>query len=122
MLHIELDEDTGIAVFEPEGPLEKADFEAASHLIDPYIELNGRLRGLIIRTRDFPGWDSFTALLGQFQFVKNHHHELTHVALVTDSNFGEFAERVGDHFVAAEVKHYPFEQFELARDWMLVED
>ena len=119
MLNAEIDERTGIAVFKPDGPLTEADFTAAAGVLDPYITEYGRLRGLIIRTPDFPGWESFGSLVDHIRFVRDHHQHVTHVAIVTDSDIGNLAEKLAGHFVAAEVRHFPFEDFEAAQSWIL---
>ena len=72
MLSVIIDETNGIAILEPDGPLSKNDFESATRIIDPYIEQNGQLNGLIIHTESFPGWDSFAALFSHLKFVKEH--------------------------------------------------
>ncbi|MCA9000358.1 MAG: STAS/SEC14 domain-containing protein [Planctomycetes bacterium] len=119
MLHVQLDRATKIAKLEPAGALEKSDFEAAAKLIDPFIEQCGSLHGLIIHTQHFPGWNSFAAFLGHLRFVRDHHHLVKKIAMVTDSPIGNLAESIGDHFVAAEVRHFPFDREEEARNWIL---
>jgi len=118
MLNVELNSETGIAVLRPEGALSENDFDIATKTIDPYIESHGRLNGLIISTRDFPGWESFGSLAGHIRFVKNHHEKLSHVALVTDSKLGNVAEKIAGHFVSAEIKHFPYDQFSEAKNWI----
>jgi hypothetical protein len=119
MLNIELDTETGLAIFQPEGTLTAADFQAAAELIDPWLEENEKLSGLIIRTKQFPGWESFGALISHVKFVRNHHRQISHLAFVTDSHLGDLAEKIGNHFVAAEIKHYPFDEFDSARQWIV---
>jgi len=118
MLSVEIDEDKGIAILEPDGPLSKHDFESAAKIIDPYIEKTGQLRGLIIHTKSFPGWDSFAALSSHLRFVKDHHKKISRVAISTDSVVGHFAEAVASHFVSAEIKLFSFQELEEARDWV----
>ena len=118
MLNVELDSDTGIAILRPDGALSEHDFDAAAKVIDPYIESHGRLHGLIVSTRDFPGWASFGSLVGHIRFVKNHHEKLSHVALVTDSKLGNVAEGIAGHFVSAEIKHFPYDEFSEAKNWI----
>ncbi len=122
MIHVELDEATGIAVLKPDGALSEKDFEAASGVIDPYIEKSGKLEGLIIFTRKFPGWESFGSLIKHLKFVKEHHKKLSHVAIVTDSVLGNFAEKIVSHFVSAEIKHFAFDEFGKAQSWILNAD
>ncbi|MEE8328923.1 MAG: STAS/SEC14 domain-containing protein, partial [Thermodesulfovibrionia bacterium] len=109
MLSVEIDEINGIAILEPDGRLSKSDFETAAKQIDPFIERTGKLNGLIIHTKSFPGWDSFAALVSHFKFVKEHHKKITRVALSTDSVVGTFAESVASHFVNAQIKLFSFQ-------------
>lgn len=119
MLKVTLREEDGIAIVEPDGALSQQDFESAAAAIDPFIGRCGALKGLIIYTREFPGWDSFTALLTHLKFVRDHHRKVSRVAMVTDSLAGDLAEAVTSHFVQAEVRHFPFREFAHARLWVL---
>lgn len=119
MLNISLDQENRIAVLEPQVALEKSDFESAAAQIDPLIEETGGLAGLIIKVEHFPGWDSFGALASHMKFIKAHHHEVKRIAFVTDSPIGNMAEKLGSHFVAAEVRHFGFLSLEDAKAWIL---
>jgi len=117
MLRIEMNAQDRIAILEPDGALTKQDFNLVTRVIDNYIEQSGNLEGIIIHTKSFPGWESFAALLKHLTFVKNHHHKIERVALVTDSALGRFAEHVANHFIHAEVKSFRYDQFIMARLW-----
>ena len=119
MLSVRIDEQNGVAVFEPNGPLSESDFESAVKVIDPWIEKNGRLKGLIIRTKSFPGWESFGALSSHLTFVKGHHKRIGRVAFVTDSVLGNVAEKLASHFVSAEFKLFSYKSLEEAKSWIL---
>ncbi|WP_166253479.1 STAS/SEC14 domain-containing protein [Marinobacter salicampi] len=119
MLDVDLDENEGIAIFRPEGSLDQADFDYAANLVDQYLEKHEALRGLIISTRDFGGWDSFSALVRHLRFVRNHHRQIGRVALATDSAVGQLGEKLADHFVAAEIRSFPFDDMVEARRWVL---
>jgi len=118
MLSVRMDEKRGIAVLEPQGALSKEDFERAAKVIDPYIEKTTRLNGLIIYTKDFPGWDSFAALASHLQFVRAHHKKVKRIALCTDSVVGNFAKVFGPHFINAEVRVFPYPEFDSAGKWI----
>ena len=81
MIEFELLRDRGLLILSPNGPLEKADFERLVQEIDPYIAENGKLAGLMVCVKAFPGWDSFGALLSHLQFVKGHHQQVKRVLL-----------------------------------------
>jgi hypothetical protein len=119
MLKVVLDKQTGTVTLLPEGALSAQDFECASSIIDPYLEKSGNLKGVIILTQSFPGWESFGALLKHFKFVKDHHEKVSKVALVTDSLLGDIAEIIAGHFVSAEIKHFPFDELNVAQNWIL---
>ena len=119
MLNIELNKEAGLAIVQPEGTLSESDFDTVASVIDPYLEEHGELNGLIIYTKDFPGWDSFGTMLKHFKFVKDHQQKLSHVALVTDSAIGNLAEKIAGHFISAEVKHFPYSQVVDAKSWIL---
>ncbi|AOE48792.1 SpoIIAA family protein [Kangiella sediminilitoris] len=119
MLHVTTDTAHALAILEPEGALTDHDFQHAAQLIDPVIEKHGKLNGIIIRTRSFPGWDSFAALMSHLRFVREHHKHVGRIALVTDSALGSFGESVASHFVSAEIKHYAYDDFQAAKNWVL---
>lgn len=117
MLTVRIDEEKGVALLEPQGPLSQDDFEAAAKLIDPYIEKAGSLNGLVIHTESFPGWDSFAALCSHLKFVREHHKVISRVALSSDSAVGSFAKTVASHFVKADIKAFSYQELERAKDW-----
>lgn len=119
MLHVKLDEIKGIAILEPNGALSENDFKSAAKSIDSYIEKSGKLSGIIIQVKSFPGWDSFSALITHLKFIKEHHKKVSHVAFVTDSPLGGFAEHVGSHFVNAEVRSFSFNELENSIQWII---
>ena len=108
MITVNIDKQSSIATLVPHGALSKDDFTSISNTIDPYIEENGHLSGLVIHTKDFPGWDSFGALTAHLKFVKQHH---------TDSKTGNVAESLANHFVKAEVKTFSFDDVDAAKHW-----
>jgi len=119
MLSINLDEHDGIAILEPNGELSKTDFISASKIIDPYIEKSGKINGIIIHVKSFPGWESFSALLTHLSFVKDHHKKVAYVAFVTDSPVGGLAEHVANHFVSAQIKSFTFSEMDHAKKWII---
>jgi hypothetical protein len=79
-------------VIEPQGPLTEEDFAAIADRVDPLIANKGTLGGLIVRTREFPGWESLGDIIAHFRFVKNHHR--------------------------LKVKHFAFNDFDEAVEWV----
>ena len=118
MLSVNIDEVNGIAILEPGGSLSENDFKSASKIIDPWIEKNHGLNGLVIHVEHFPGWDSFSALSSHLKFVKEHHKKISRVAFSTDSVIGNLFESIGSHFVNAKIKVFSFQELDLAKAWI----
>jgi len=118
MLNVQIDQEKAIAILAPNGALTKEDFIEASRIIDPFIETSGKLNGLVIYVKEFPGWDSFSALVTHLKFVNEHHKKISRLAFVTDSPVGKFAEHIASHFVQAEVQSFDYDQLEEAQTWI----
>jgi len=118
MLNVNLREAKGIAILEPDGELSENDFKNAAEIIDPYIEKVGKLNGLIIHVRSFPGWDTFASFITHMKFVKEHHKRISSIAFVTDSPIGSIAEKLASHFVNAEIKNFSFGDLEASITWI----
>jgi hypothetical protein len=118
MVDFELLKDDGILVIRPAGSLEAADFQEIAKEVDPYIEANGKLHGLMIEAESFPGWKDFAALVAHLKFVRDHHRKIEKVAAVSDSSFLSIAPKIASHFVQADVRHFSVAQREEAFAWL----
>ena len=110
-------EDQGVLLLEPEAPLTADDFAAVSRDVDPWIEKQGQLQGIVIRAHAFPGWDDLAGLLSHVRFVRDHHRKVRRVALAVDAALLDLAASVTRHFVAAEVKRFHYDELEEALAW-----
>ena len=118
MIDHQLLEDQGVLIVHPEGKLSEADFQQLAAAVDPYIDERGGLQGLMIETKTFPGWENFKGMLSHMRFVRDHHKKIERVALVSDSRIAEFAPKLANHFVAADVRHFPYDDREAALAWV----
>jgi hypothetical protein len=59
MIKSELLKDKGVLIVSPVGPLAGSDFEHLAQEVDPYIEQNGRLHGLMGTCGVFSGLGGF---------------------------------------------------------------
>jgi 6-phosphogluconolactonase len=118
VIQYELLLDNGILIVTPTGPLEKADFDKLAQAVDPFIESQGKLNGLMVYVESFPGWKDFGALLSHLKFVRDHHRHVQRVAAVTDSGFLSILPLVAGHFVRAEVRHFDYQDKEKALAWL----
>jgi stage II sporulation SpoAA-like protein len=118
MLQHELLRDRGILVLKPEGALRAEDFAALAGTIDPYVEQNGILNGLMIEAASFPGWENFAALLSHLRFVRDHHRQIRRVAVVTDSPLLGAAPKIASHFVSAQLRTFDVTSRAAALAWL----
>ena len=119
MIKSELLKDKGVLIVSPVGPLPASDFEHLAQEVDPYIEQNGRLHGLMVHAEFFPGWAKFAALLSHLKFVKDHQSKIEKVAAVSDSGFLRIIPSVASRFVKAEVKHFNYDDKDKALEWLV---
>ncbi|MGA8331571.1 MAG: STAS/SEC14 domain-containing protein [Mycobacterium sp.] len=118
MIEYDLDTTHSILWVHPKSALDKDDFAEMTKAVDRQIEATGGLAGLIIDAPEFPGWDSFGAVVTHFRFVRDHHKRIGKVAIVTDSHLADVAERLASHFVSAEVRQFPGADLDRARGWI----
>jgi hypothetical protein len=118
-LDFNLDSVSSILTLRPTSALSAEDFSNIAKVVDPHIEATGGLRGILIETASFPGWESLGAMLAHFRFVRDHHRKVKRIAVVTDSAMGEVAEKIASHFVAAEIRHFPAGESAKAKAWIL---
>lgn len=119
MVEHTLDTTNGILYLKPTSALQKEDFEEITKVVDPFIEKNGGLAGLIVEAKAFPGWESLGAMAAHLRFVRDHHKKILKIAIVTDSQMGNVAEHLMSHFVAAEIKHFPAGEVAAAERWIV---
>ena len=119
MIEHTLDSANSILYVRPTSKLEQSDFVQLANTVDPHIEENGSLAGLIIQVTSFPGWESLGAMASHFRFVRDHHKHVKKIAVVTDSPMGNVAEHLASHFVAAEIRRFPAGELKAAEQWII---
>jgi len=118
MLNYELRHDEGILVLHPEGPLEAADFISITSQVDTYLEGHGKLHGVLIHAKSFPGWKDFAAMLAHLKFLREHIQKIEKVAVVADGALANIMPNIAKHFVHAQVQHFDFAHEDAAWDWL----
>ncbi|MCB9228523.1 MAG: STAS/SEC14 domain-containing protein [Deltaproteobacteria bacterium] len=112
-----LDRSAGIVNVNISAPLSSVNFEILAHTVDSHIRENGHLNGLVIHAKHFPGWENLGSMIRHISFIKNHHEKIRRVALVIDSSLADLAEKLGGHFLKAEIRHFPYDQLNQANQW-----
>jgi hypothetical protein len=121
MIDHSFDSASSILHLRPKGALAKEDFTQLAATVDPHIEKNGALAGIIVEVGDFPGWDSLGAMVAHLRFVRDHHKQVKKIAVVTDARFAAVAKGMASHFVAAEIRQFPAGHAAAARAWIATE-
>src|SRR5262245_16196994 len=110
--------ESGVLVVEPEQALDAEDFDAIAATVDPWIEREGRLRGIVVHARKFPGWTNVGALLRHLRFIRDHHRHVGRVAVAVDGVLADAGPGLADYFVEAELKHFGYERLDEAIRWV----
>ncbi|MGV7219315.1 STAS/SEC14 domain-containing protein [Bradyrhizobium sp. UFLA05-112] len=118
MVEFELLRDQGVLIVSPNGPLSGADFARLAQEIDPFIASNGKLNGLMVCVKDFPGWDGFGALISHLGFVRDHQRKIDRIAAVTDSEALKAMTHVSNYVVSPQVRQFPSDQRTEALAWL----
>jgi len=118
MVEYELLQPDGILVIRPDGPLEAGDFQKIAQDVDRHIAANGKLHGVMINAKSFPGWKDFAAFVAHLKFVKDHHRKVEKVAAVSDNSLMSIAPAIASHFVQADVRHFAHAQADEALGWL----
>ncbi len=117
-LHHYLLKQERILILSPEDKITVSDFQEVSNQVDPFIEANGTLNGLMIEAQSFPGWENASSMMAHFRFVKDHHKDIKRVALVSDDDMASHMPKFASHFVSSELKHFKHEDKAKALDWL----
>lgn len=109
--------ESGVLLVDVSGALRAQDFDALAVTADGWIEAHGRLRGMVIHVREFPGWENLGGLLHHMRFIRDHHRKVERVSLSADSRLANVVPYLAEHFVEAEVKTFAYDKLEHALAW-----
>jgi len=118
MLEYKILEPEGILILEPSGALSNEDFTNLSVSVDAYLADHVSVQGVLIHSKAFPRWTNFAGFTAHIRFVRNHHQKIKRLALVTDSPVAFLAETLAKHFIAAEIRHFPYVDYGKALTWL----
>jgi hypothetical protein len=107
----------GVVVVEIASALRASDFDALATAVDSWIEAHGTLHGIVIHTREFPGWEDPAGFFRHVRFVRDHHLQIGKVAFAADGTVAHLVARLAEHFAGAEVKHFDYGALGAAIAW-----
>jgi hypothetical protein len=109
--------DSGVIVVEVKQALRAQDFDALAFTADAWIEAHGSLQGLVIHTREFPGWENLGSFFRHVRFVRDHQRHVKRIALAADTKLASLAPTIAEHFIQAEVKRFGYDELDTAIAW-----
>jgi hypothetical protein len=109
--------DKGVLVLEPSYRLRAEDFDAVTATVDPWIERQGKLSGVIVHARDFPGWKNLGGALSHVRFIRDHQRNIDRLAVVADGKIAALGPRLLKRFVKPELKQFPYDKMDDAIAW-----
>jgi len=109
--------ESGVIVVEVKQALRAQDFDALAFTADAWIEAHGDLRGLVIRAREFPGWENLASFLRHMRFIRDHHRKVRRIALAADTKLASLAPGIAEHFIQAEEKSFGYDELDIAIAW-----
>jgi hypothetical protein len=109
--------ESGVLVLEVDQPLRAEDFKEIERTADGWIETHGKLPGLVLHMRHFPGWENLDSMLQHARFVRDHRRLIKRVALVADGAVARIAPTIVDWLVVPEVKRFRFDELDAAIHW-----
>lgn len=118
MISVDTVRDKKILLIAPQGPLERGDFQTIANEFERAVASMGKLTGLLIKTRSFPGWETFEAITAHLKFIASYHRSIERVAVVTESRFMRIVPRLAGYFVHPTIRVFAFEETEKALGWL----
>ena len=109
--------DIGVLVIEPSQPLGAEDFDAIAATVDPWIEREGRLQGIVVHAAKFPGWQNLDGLLRHLRFIRDHHRRVSRIGVAVDGVLADAGPALANAFVEAELKHFSYDRLDEAIRW-----
>ncbi len=110
-------DNSGVLLVDVSDTLRKHDFEELSSAADAWIEVHGKLTGLVVHAREFPGWQNVDAMLSHLRFVREHHRKVDRVAVASDARIASIAPALAERFSTADVKSFDYDSLDSAISW-----
>ena len=118
MIDVEVLRDRSIMIIRPGGRLDKSDFEHIEREFDQLPRLEGKINGLLIDARAFPGWSNRAAFARHIRFIKDHHSRVRRIAAVSDAIILRIFAAIAKYLVSAELRYFSLYEKDRALDWL----
>ncbi len=113
------DKNDNILTIIPSHALGINDFEKMQNLLSQVYKETKVISGLIINTKEFPGWEDLRGLLRHFEFLKDNRKHIEKIAICTDSELVRNAlPAVNNHLKDVDAKVFEYGAIDEARNWL----
>ncbi|MFO7762849.1 MAG: STAS/SEC14 domain-containing protein [Wenzhouxiangellaceae bacterium] len=109
----------GILEIRPTGTLSEHDFKSMAAELETIEKDERTLNGILIRTENFPGYESFSDMLAHAEFIAEFRDRIPKVAVCTDSTVAGLMQIIGKVFTEAEVRKFDYGNRDEAEKWLL---
>lgn len=109
----------GILEIRPTGSLSEDDFKSLAGELKTIEKDDRTLKGILIHTEDFPGYQGFSDMLAHGEFIAEFRDRIPKVAVCTDSAVAGLMQVIGKVFTEAEVRKFDYENKDDAEKWLL---
>lgn len=118
MINLSLNKIQDYGILSVTGPISVVDIDKLTKEVDQYIEEFGKLSGLIIKVKQFPGWDNLDSFFHHLKFVKDHHRVIGKIGFMTENNLISSFPSLAGHFVKAELRRFDYGHMDEAVEWI----
>ena len=118
MLDYSILEPEGVLVLKPDAPLKQEDFDSLSTTVNAYLAKHGKLRGALVYSKKFPGWEDVSGFTAHMHFVREHRTKVGRIAVVTDSVIADIVKSIAKYFTPADVRRFHFAEYDAALAWV----
>lgn len=109
----------GILEIRPTGTLSEHDFKSMAAELETIEKDQRTLNGILIRTENFPGYESFSDMLAHAEFIAEFRDRIPKVAVCTDSTVAGLMQVIGKVFTEGEVRKFDYGNRDEAEKWLL---
>ncbi|QHC23022.1 STAS/SEC14 domain-containing protein [Streptomyces sp. GS7] len=109
--------DSRVLVVEVQHPLRTQDFDALAATADNWLRTHDALAGVVIHTREFPGWENIGSLIRHARFIRDHRRKVERIALAADGKVAALVPQLANHFVHADVRRFAYDELDDALAW-----
>lgn len=107
----------GVLLVQPAGPLRATDFDVIAVAVDSWSRACSDLRGLVVQTHEFPGWENIAGFVHHVQVAPGHRDTVRRVALATDVHVPHVNPELAGRLIRADLRCFGHHELGSAISW-----